>query len=77
MHNISSTWTVLLQQFSPLFTSPGARRRIEPLVVLDGLALVSQAEIQSKIFHRSALVQSEVGSELCRCVELPSTRALA
>ena len=50
--------------------------RPEPLAVLGGLAVVSQAKIQPKIFLCSAVVLSQDNPQLCRCDSVPSPRAL-
>ncbi len=55
---------------------PGTCSRFEPLAVLGGLAVVSQAKVQPKIFHYSAVVSPEDKSLLCRCNCVPSSRAL-
>jgi len=43
-----------------------ASSRIGLVAVFDGVAVVSQAKAEAKIFPRSAVVPSEDGSELCR-----------
>jgi len=56
---------------------PRTSRWPESLAVLDSMAVVSQAKVSKKIFHCSAVVSPKGHAQLRRCVELPSSRALA
>ena len=51
--------------------------RLEPLVVFDGLALVSFAKEQQTLFRRLAVVPLQVHTQLRRRVDCPSPRSLA
>lgn len=53
----------------------GKSSGFEFVSVFYGLAVVSATKVQNEIFPDSAMVQTEIGSELCGCVELPPARA--
>ena len=55
---------------------PGASGWFESLVVLGGMAVVSEPENEQQILYSAAVESTESRTELCRCDSVPSPRAL-